>query len=69
VASLVWSYDRFAARYEAMMLIQHPRQKQIDELRKLVYVRSLLSYLYVVPVCMGLDLTAVYQDIDEVRCI
>ncbi|KAJ8595758.1 hypothetical protein M405DRAFT_806508, partial [Rhizopogon salebrosus TDB-379] len=24
VASLVWSYDRFAARYEATMLIQHP---------------------------------------------
>jgi hypothetical protein len=26
-------------------------------------------YLYVVPVCRGLDLTAVYQDLDEVRCI
>jgi hypothetical protein len=24
VASLVWSYDRFVARYEATMLIQHP---------------------------------------------
>ncbi|KAJ8581687.1 stem cell self-renewal protein Piwi [Rhizopogon salebrosus TDB-379] len=37
VASLVWSYDRFAARYEAMMSIQHPRQEKIDELRTLVY--------------------------------
>jgi eukaryotic translation initiation factor 2C len=43
VASLVWSYDRFAARYEAMMSIQHPRQEKIDELRQLVYVSSLLS--------------------------
>jgi hypothetical protein len=30
----------------AMMLIPRPRQEQIDELRKLVYVRSLLSIAY-----------------------
>jgi hypothetical protein len=29
-----------------MMLIPRPRQEQIDELRKLVYVRSLLSIAY-----------------------
>jgi hypothetical protein len=43
VASLVWSYDRFAARYKAMMSIQHPHQEKIDELHTLVYVCSLLS--------------------------
>ncbi|KAG1858414.1 Piwi domain-containing protein [Suillus subalutaceus] len=37
VASLVYSFDRYAARYEAMMSVQHPRQEKIDELRKLVY--------------------------------
>ncbi|KAG2348507.1 Piwi-domain-containing protein [Suillus weaverae] len=37
VASLVYSYDRYAVRYEAMMSVQHPRQEKIDELRKLVY--------------------------------
>jgi hypothetical protein len=38
VASLVYSFDRYAARYDAMMSVQHPRQEKIDELRKLVYV-------------------------------
>lgn len=37
VASLVYSFDRYAVRYEAMMSVQHPRQEKIDELRKLVY--------------------------------
>ncbi|KAG1749019.1 ribonuclease H-like domain-containing protein [Suillus paluster] len=37
VASLVWSYDRYAVKYEAMMSIQHPRQEKIDELKSLVY--------------------------------
>ncbi|KAG2061216.1 Piwi-domain-containing protein [Suillus hirtellus] len=37
VASLVYSFDRYAARYESMMSVQHPRQEKIDELRKLVY--------------------------------
>jgi hypothetical protein len=43
VASLTWSYDRLVVRYEAMMSIQHPCQEKIDELRKLIYVGSLLS--------------------------
>ncbi|KAG1736714.1 Piwi domain-containing protein [Suillus lakei] len=37
VASLVYSFDRYAVRYEAMMSVQHPRQEKIDELRSLVY--------------------------------
>lgn len=37
VASLVYSFDRYAVRYESMMSVQYPRQEKIDELRKLVY--------------------------------
>lgn len=40
VASLVYSFDRNAVRYESMMSVQYPRQEKIDELRKLVYVSS-----------------------------
>ncbi|KIK45842.1 hypothetical protein CY34DRAFT_22361 [Suillus luteus UH-Slu-Lm8-n1] len=37
VASLVYSFDRNAVRYESMMSVQLPRQEKIDELRKMVY--------------------------------
>lgn len=36
VASLVYSFDRNAVRYESMMSVQYPRQEKIDELRKMV---------------------------------
>ncbi|KAG2368988.1 hypothetical protein BDR07DRAFT_1477621 [Suillus spraguei] len=43
VASLIYSFDRYAVRYEAMMSVQHPHQEKIDELRKLVYMSSHLQ--------------------------
>ena len=46
VASLVWSYDHFAARYEAMMSIQHHRQETIDELHILVYMFIFIYCIY-----------------------
>ncbi|KAG1735279.1 uncharacterized protein EDB91DRAFT_1083735 [Suillus paluster] len=63
VASLVYSFDRYAAQYEAMMSVQHPHQEKIDKLHSLVYLVCAHGVFHFNPT-MGFDTATISSNDD-----